>query len=531
MKRKFFFLFIPLIICLSCNDNANDNPSESKPKSEAEKIFTEVVEPQEENYTTLLNLLTEMDTMAAMDSVLQIFLQDTLVDWGEVGKQGIGIQYKNGIRGGIFLDPLDSPDSLIEQTYFNKLPKEFENYKVNNTRPEAKKTIFLNPTYWERKYWADLIIQNYNDRLPAAGYEKPVVYKNSEVTIDKYKNLSGYGIVHIYSHGWAWPSEKDIKEVYLMTGESYSNATFENYVDDILNGDIPIVALRDNNTYWVSPEFIAKHNNFLADTTLIYGGFCYSYLGNWPGTMINTANAGGYFGFDWWVWTHHNAKWNLDLMMNLSDTSQNPPFTTSNWMNSDFQKWYWNYEDDRPVYIKYLGYPDLSLVKEEKLPKFNACLFSLSITMDLQVSTGEVYIGDRRFLTPGGDITKIEEGLEETKYFMNWDEQYDDGTSSQGGLELTINNSTRKITSYKGWNDENHYLGKEIYSFEGTEINATIQYDDSQFCSARIEGEDVCNSINALTYSFDWFDEERTLNKINYYCDQSSYINVLFWIE
>ena len=37
--------------------------------------------------------------------------------------------------------------------------------------------------------------------------------------LEFFTQLSGYGIIHIYSHGMAWPDDEHIQEVYVMTGE------------------------------------------------------------------------------------------------------------------------------------------------------------------------------------------------------------------------------------------------------------------------------------------------------------------------
>lgn len=79
---------------------------------------------------------------------------------------------------------------------------EFISHNIQKVKPGSKKTIFINPSYSERVYWADLIINNYNDRLPAAGYNKPDIYKDDQATFDIFQNLSDYGIIHIYSQGW-----------------------------------------------------------------------------------------------------------------------------------------------------------------------------------------------------------------------------------------------------------------------------------------------------------------------------------------
>ena len=364
MKRIIPLFSLSVIIFLGCSNE--ESPTETNSTLDTELVYEQVVTPQENNYNLLENLLNEMDTLSAMDSVLNVFLQDSLIEWGKADEQGIAIQYKSGIRGGIFFNPLDIPDSggTITSNYNNSKISKRNN--SNNITPNSKKTIFINPhySYPERKKWADQIIDDYNDWFPAAGYQKPIIYKDGDATLQRFEELNGYGVIHIYSHGWAWPSKNDVKEVYLMTGERYSAASFNKYKQQIVNGIIPIVKLYGGTHFYISPKFISDNNNFKTDTTLIYGGFCTSYLGSWPETMHYTAGAGGYFGFDWIVNTDYACKWSLDLFDDLTNTSNNPPTTVTSWMNNSKPKWHWQPWGAKYTNLKYLGYADLALLEK-----------------------------------------------------------------------------------------------------------------------------------------------------------------------
>ncbi len=264
-----------------------------------------------------------MDTMAAMDSVLKVFLQDTLVEWGEVGEQGIAIQYKNGIRGGILINPLDSPDtSDLDLFSFEK--ENSLDVNPQNFIPGSKRAIFLNPSYWERKKFADALIKNYKFSLPKVGFDDLEVYLNEEASLEKFTQLNDFGIIHVYTHGWPWPKVKNIQTVFLLTGEVYSINSFdEKYFDDVSEGNIRIAYSKSikKNVILITPEFLVKYNNLKLNRPLFYGGFCFSDLGNWPQIITNTAGASGYFGFDWSVYTNWNAWWNKKLILFLTDSN------------------------------------------------------------------------------------------------------------------------------------------------------------------------------------------------------------------
>lgn len=512
IRKLVLLLFV--ILSISCGDD--NNPAEPRISAEAEQIRSEIVKPQEKNDQLLSQLLTTMDPLPAMDSVLAVFLKDTLVAWGEVGRQGIAIQYKNGVRGGIFLDADDMPDStgLSRGEGIDAIDLEFS---LPKARPSAVNTILLNPTYHERKYWADLIIQNYNDRLPTAGYKKPTIFRNAEVTVDKFQNLKGYGLIHVYSHGWAWPSKDNIREVYLLTGEAATLASLAKYKDEIHAGAVPVIRQHTaSSSLWISPDFVARYNSFSADTTLIYGGFCYSYMGNWPRTMVNDLGAGGYFGFDWSVYTSENAKWNLNLIMNLCDTSQHPPVTASGWMNNEIPKWFWHDKYKKMVNIKYLGRQDLALIGST-FPVFRKCSIDLNILVDLQVKGGGINRGSSRTFSCEGAVTRVDEGAEENTCHVAWNEDRS-GAHYAGGLELVINRTTLAVKSYKVWDKRTDTIGEATYAFEGSKslaLKAGAAY------TAFVTANDACAALDKLDYSYA-FSDGNGYTCISHSCDYRS---------
>ncbi len=509
-----FVLLLFVILSLSCGDDSN--PAEPNISEEAEQIKSAIVKPQEKNDQLLTELLTSMDPLPAMDSVLAVFLKDTLVAWGAVSSQGIAIQYKNGIRGGIFLDAEDMPDSTGSSRGKRIDSIDLES-SLPKTRPSAEKTIFLNPTYHERKYWADLIIQNYNDRLPTAGFKKPAVFRNAEVTVDKFQNLQGYGIIHVYSHGWAWPSKYNIQEVYLLTGEAATLVSLEKYKEEIHAGAIPVIRQHAASSFlWISPDYVARYNNFSADTTLFYGGFCFSYLGNWPRTLVNDLGAGGYFGFDWSVYTSENAKWNLNLMMNLCDTSQHPAMTASGWMNNEIPKWFWGAEDKKIVNIKYLGRQDLALIGTT-FPVFKRCSIDLSILVDLQVNGGGINRGSSRTFSCEGAVSRVDEGAGENVYHAAWNEDRS-GAHYAGGMEIAVNRLTLAVKSFRVWDKRTDTIGEATYAFEGSKslaLKAGAAY------TAFVTANDACAALDKLDYSYA-FKDGNGYTCINHSCDYQS---------
>jgi uncharacterized protein (TIGR02145 family) len=358
MKKFIFLMLVMLGFFSSCKKSGDKNWS-----AEDEAYYTHVVTLQKqaiENYSTWSET---MDSMAVINQLEQFFAGDTSVSSVITGSQGIAVQYTNGMRGGIFLDPKDNSGDTTQLLDI----KDQREYFPSNLKSTVnlKKKIFLNPSYWQRSFWIDQIIGYDHTCLPKIGFDQPVFYKNAEANLDKFSHLSGHGIIYIYSHGWAWPKESNITDIYLMTGEEASVSSAMNHWDEIKSGIITISITKTSggmkDIYWISKDFITSHNDFSKDTILFYGGFCYSYLGSWP-EIRNSFARGAYFGSSWSVTSHYCTDWAINLLWMMTDTSKTPPVTTQNWMDDpSHPKSYWDNELAVTVKVQYAGDPSLTL--------------------------------------------------------------------------------------------------------------------------------------------------------------------------
>jgi hypothetical protein len=364
-------LALLMLFVYGCSSSSKSTPPGDDHNKELKKIDS-LITTQSDYSDTLNVLFTHLDSTVAKDSLVKILLADPNVQTAQTSSQGIAIQYTNGMRGGVFLNsedlggpvpPEDSP----------KLGKNLGGNPGLGHKPSSKKTIFLNPSYWERQEYADPLTATADAGFAKIGFDAFEKYVNDQCTIDKFTALEGYGVVHIYSHGWAWPNKNAIQEVYLLTGEAYSSAspTLEKYLDEVQSGKILMGDYHNAIYYWISPSFFAAHNNFSDDTTLVYGGFCYSELGGWRDTLIQVAKAGGYVGFDWHVWTSWNALWARSMYQQLCDTSKASSMNLGDWRTtgSIVSNTYW---DDEPECQKWVsvwnyGYTDLVLWRSLKI--------------------------------------------------------------------------------------------------------------------------------------------------------------------
>jgi len=207
-------------------------------------------------------------------------------------------------------------------------------------------------------------MDNYDHLLTPADFAPLVSLLDLDAGLDAYTHLSGNRIVHIYSHGWAWPHSWSIEEVYLMTGETWMESLYEKYWREFHSGDLPLVKeLRGPAKIFVSPAFIAAHNSFSNLGTLFYGGFCFSFLGSWPTVITEKAHAAGYMGFNWSVYTNWNAAWNQNLMKKMLDVDREISITPALWLSDEsFPKQYWYDRGGFWVSVRYQGDPALRLV-------------------------------------------------------------------------------------------------------------------------------------------------------------------------
>ena len=337
---KILFILPFLLWMAGCS---KDEPTQSKSNNDVKNKVAGVVAYQDSIDLQLSRLFTEMDTTAALDSLRKVILADGDVESADVTEQGVLIEYKSGIIGGIFVDPQDDPDGTV----FNidkKSGNESLLHKVSVDTPSSVKTVFVNPHYTERVGYANAILELYNTEFPMLGYEAPDTYLDDAATVDVLANLGQYGIVHVYSHGFRYMKNGQLVEIFLMTGESVNDVTTAKYKAEIISGELPIIKDHENRPiYFVVPKFISDFNDFTNSKTIFYGGFCYSFLRSWPEKIITEAGAGAYVGFDWSVRTNWNAFWAQSLFSKMTDQSKTSPVTVNQWFgDTTIPKKYWN---------------------------------------------------------------------------------------------------------------------------------------------------------------------------------------------
>jgi hypothetical protein len=521
---------------ISCNKD-KDETSQLTP--EQEQIQTKILSIQSNNYNLFKDLIQDMDTLSAKDSVLNVFLADTSVDWARINDQGIAVQYNSGILGGLMIDPKMHPeiDTGDLELYYDTLGlskyKNVINLKSTSDYilPAHQRTLFICPVYNEFSTPVNILMDKYDEYFSKTRYWIPERDINDDASVEKFTFLENYGIVIIYTHGAVWPCEEEIWEVYIQTGEIVNGATSSRYWRYINTGLIPLIYVEDESYYFLSPRFITEYNNFAKDTTLIYGGFCYSALGSWPEEMIN-AGAGGYFGYSWATFACMSDAWQSNLFRNLCDTTRGKPMSCNEWITDKKTiKAYKDDEIDKIVYIKYFGIPNLVLWKRN--------IEEYKLTFWLQNLEGNF-----KFTDPWDAVSYFSDEVDFAVYIeyvtgylsgnqfsATW-QDLDVGLSekSNGTFDATFNKDFNTITDFEIVVTRTDYDWTYYYEVKGNNISATIPKK-----RYRSSGMETCNDVTfkhwykLVDNSGTWMNYMETFDcKENDPIYSDSYVEIIF---
>ena len=382
MNRKFSIIIIvtSIIIFVGCDiidEIMGSGKDNSNPTPQQEQALTTVNTIQDDASDVMDNLFTSgMDTLDVIDSLANFFLADTSIQNVWPDSEGVAVEYKSGISGGIFIgrflpDTVSGapPDTFIIDNSYRNLARQVTENVVYS--PQLKKSIYFDGAYDQFKNYNDKIITAANNGFSKVGIEPFVKYLNKDATIDVLSTLDEYGIIYLTGHGWYYTKSQFGKshETYLLTGEKVVlNQTYGNLWDDILLKNIIIVNYKGENRYWVSPKFVAWRNDFHDNKVFIYNGICNSLRGTWSYELVENAGASVLVGYDWPIFPKFESSWVVKMFDQMCDTSQTNPKTISNCIDdvihdksSGLRGWYTNGIQNHKlkyVYLKYRGDKD-----------------------------------------------------------------------------------------------------------------------------------------------------------------------------
>ncbi|MBE0661337.1 MAG: hypothetical protein IH597_02620 [Bacteroidales bacterium] len=343
-------LFTIIFLCNSCKKETDD-PFDA----EAKKAYEAIIALQDSSSIVLAGFEATMDSTAAVEALALWFRGHEYVAWARIGSQGISVSYTNGMFGGIMLDPERLDTDQVGNYKQSNEPA--DTLLPSKNLPSYKKARCINAAMDEFYNIDAYQFNTWKEMLNSIGYE--CVYNlNDEVSLDYLKHIRSRndGIISLNSHGYVWPDRTNIQEVYFLTGEESSLHTTKQFYTDLIEQRVIMIKHKnDKIRYYIAPDFLTKYNDFSKDTILFYGGFCYSFLGNWT-SLVNACASGTYFGFDWAVKSDKCAEWAVNLVYYLADMSVDQPNTTEGWMvNSMIAKHYFSEKYNRNIHILYEG--------------------------------------------------------------------------------------------------------------------------------------------------------------------------------
>ncbi len=362
LKSISTILIILIVLFTTCKKNQEEDlQGWNKEDKEAYDNAIELLDNANNNYASWSQ---SMDSLEAIEKLHQFYRSDPNVENVIVNSQGVSVLFKNGMIGGIFLNPRNGSETLEIDSI--TMPKQRYNSKLTSNKSFGmiKKKIWVNAIYWEYEPYHNMIADVNALLLPKIGFTLETK-KNEDANLEAFTKLSGNGIIQISTHGYAYPNEKNIEEVYIITGEVANSLTSKTYLEDIKSKKIIIQSYKaSDNTlkkfYFVSDDFIRKYNDFSNDTVLFYGSFCFGFLGQWP-TITETFEKGTYISYDWATLVGYDWNWSSNFLATLTDISVEKPLNVQDWFKNPVpSKTYWYPDENR--FVSILSSGDQSLV-------------------------------------------------------------------------------------------------------------------------------------------------------------------------
>jgi hypothetical protein len=382
----------------------------------------------------------QMDTAAARQKILDDFSGDPAIRTLVATYEGWSVTYRNGHKGVVTLLDGKSEDAFKPEVFL----EERNLYDV----PPTKKALYL--------ITADTDINGPGEKLAVAAkvqLNKPgfafEIARGTNFNLNKLKNLEGYGIIHIWSHGGLFNG--DVSDPYLCTDETFDRF---NHTAILANQDAwnagqigfntRVVNGQSEHRFFVFPAYVYENNDFRQDSTMVFGGFCYSSRGDWK-KIFTDAGALTYFGYDWVVGATVDGDWMTDMYVKLCDTSRLEPYTLPQWF-SDTNPLYKSKKHPSPENSGYtLAHLWGHLTK--------AAYWEPEVKNDILRIDVDLFIEDARF-----------------RFVVDGSETYGNGAhrafvSSREGTSTHIG-STYKTTFNRSWFGTD-YTGEMIITFRG----------------------------------------------------------------
>ncbi len=366
-RQLSWLAFALLICCGSCSRDKLVQEDDTGPTGEDLQLMQETLTSQADYFGQLSDLAADQDTAGAYAQIVDLLASDSRVQWATNNVTGINILWANGLRGGLVLQPygvqgMESRDRSPEPG--TPRPATAAVAGVSSD----KKALFLAPCYSEFELW-DATIQELGDTcLTKAGFAPFEMYKDNECTLEQFRTIAsgGYGVVRISSHGSPWPSDSEVEDVYLITGEVPTPESQEENWAFLETGMLGVIDYAGEQRYCITSPWFVLHNDFEESRPFLSNGFCFGGLGYWNTGPVYNAHAGGVLAWDWAVYAGSETSRIEHFFQAMCDTTRAEPLTASEWM--EVANTYYM-EEDRRITMNYVGDGDLTLWSRLRLER------------------------------------------------------------------------------------------------------------------------------------------------------------------
>lgn len=513
-------LFITFII-ISCTKDSTSEPV-LPPQITYQEVLRTVLQPQENYFNIYKDLLALTDSISALDSVLNLFKKNPDVRWAEKSINGIDVQYKNGMRGGIITTDsylskaANLNESLLTDDKIKTLQKAFA-----NITPLSKKSIIISLF----DFYLEITEEAFYQYLPSIGFETPVVYASiiNPDAINTFKNLSEYGLIYINSGGFPWPSYNP-EETYIVTKISPEESVYIKHFEDFLNGNLMVkFSWFWGNKVLVGSNFITAHNNFELNKPLIIASYGFSIFGELA-NKIKSETKGALIGYDWVSPDNDDLIWINDLIFSMTQE----PINIKQWMDNPFPKSLPAFK--HPTNIKFVGPDNFGLYNGPNWP-WRYVNINLDYVDGLcSLSTGGTYLWEDLFF--GHPYQYVSISPDGKTFTAQWDSTYDSNARHRGELSIEVDTTNLMVTNFNAYYTYETYDGDKIFHYQRMEIqghNIPMAYKADAYLVNEIKGTVVCDAVNHFTFVYIdnvGTQNERTMTLSSYSCDANSMVTI-----
>lgn len=233
----------------------------------------------------------------------QSFVQDAGISEGKVS---VWVTYRNGMDGGILFNPPGTrggPAGTAPAPSTGAAPAASEPTLVQaalanpaNSEVQSKKVLIMSPfldQFAPDDEGAEL--KALYDAQNCPTYDgingKAVYLSNSQVGVEAFKALGGYGIVHIATHGGIISNQ-----VVFLTKASNSASNLKTYQTDILKKRLTVVMMGSSGFLAITPAFVNYYVQPMP-SSLVFFSACLSTGNNTMSNAFLAKGAKTFFGF------------------------------------------------------------------------------------------------------------------------------------------------------------------------------------------------------------------------------------------